>query len=62
MRKTTTMRPPSAAAAYSAIKDQLVSLSLEIEVRVKGGLDTAIDRNKRFHRAQQYEYEYDVVQ
>lgn len=27
------MRPSSAAVAYSAVKDQLVSLSLEIEVR-----------------------------
>lgn len=47
------MRPPSAAAAYSAIKDQLVSLSLEIEVRVQRDLDTAVDRNKRFHTTQQ---------
>lgn len=29
----TTRRSPSAAASYSAVKDQLVSLSLEIEVR-----------------------------
>lgn len=27
------MRPSSAAVVYSAVKDQLVSLSLEIEVR-----------------------------
>ena len=30
------MRPSSATVTYSAVKDQLVSLSLEIEVR--GGL------------------------
>ncbi len=29
------MRPSSAAVTYSAVKDQLVSLSLEIEVRTR---------------------------
>lgn len=47
------IRPSSAAVAYGAVKDQLVSLSLEIEVREKTSGAQGGERKGRlclFHR------------